>query len=192
MPSDFRQLQRYARVLGLTYQQVLARYHAACGKNAPRSGAVAWARMEVKRAQDPVQAREELRAGYVDSRTRRSWEPLGFRLDPEVQALLTARVKVDQEVLPRISPGHYLDAALRTGPQHLPEQLACMRDFLTARGGPLTRGRPLNYSVGPDAHKTVLTLRLALAGAQLPGEEVPAVVSALTSRFLSRLPATAR
>ena len=192
MPTDFRQLQQYARALGLTYQQVLDRYHAARGKNAPRSGAVTWARLEVERAEHPAQAREELRAGYVDSRTRRPWAPLASRLDTEVQALLTARAKADQEVLPRISPGHYLDAALRTGPQQLPEQLACARDFLTARGGTLTRGRLLNYSVGPDAHKTVSTLRLALAEAQPPYEEVPAVLSALASRFLDRLPTTAR
>ncbi|MDJ0346811.1 hypothetical protein QMK19_41045 [Streptomyces sp. H10-C2] len=41
MTTDFRTLQQYARALGLTYQQVLARYHAVRGQDAPRSGAIA-------------------------------------------------------------------------------------------------------------------------------------------------------
>lgn len=188
MTTDFHQLQRAARALKLTYQQLLSRYHADRGQDAPRSGAIAWAQREVERAQDPARARRELRAS-IDSRyfTVRSWTPLNCRLDPDVHVALIARADLDREKTPRISPSHYLDAALRAGPRQLDDQLACMREFITTRGTPLSRGRATVYSVSTDAHTTIQALHTALDAARRPREETWAVVSALVARFLGRL-----
>jgi hypothetical protein len=187
MTTDFRQLQQAARALQLTYQQLLARYHADRGPHAPRSGAVAWAQQEAERAH----AHPQLRTSFTNSRLNSpSWAPLAFCLAPEVHSALAARAGLDREEMPSVSPGHYLDAALRTGPARLPEQRACMRNFLTSRGGPLPPGRSTLFRVSPDAHQAVSALRLALAEARLPHEEEPAVISALTSRFLHQLTTT--
>ncbi|MFJ3182620.1 hypothetical protein ACIPJN_30105 [Streptomyces sp. NPDC086796] len=182
MTTDFRQLQRAARAFGLTYQQLLARYHADRGQDAPRSGAITWAQQEMKHV-----AKGELRTSFADSTLRRCWAPLNLRLEPEVHAALIARADLDREETPRIAPSHYLDAALRTGPRRRPAQLACMRDFLTTRGGSLAPGRPAVYSVSMDAHQVASLLRSPLAPAQLPSGEGYAVISALTARFLYRL-----
>lgn len=187
MTTDFRTLQQYARALGLTYQQLLARYHAARGQDAPHSGAIAWARQEV----DRLQALRELRTSFVEFRLDRpSWSTYAVRLDPEVRASLSARSELDRATWPRVSPRHYLDAALRTGPGHLPGQLACTREFLAARGDALPPARPsfITYQLSPHAHTALSDLQLALTEADHPRGQVGTVVSALTTRFLHRLP----
>ncbi|MER0476822.1 hypothetical protein ABR737_00365 [Streptomyces sp. Edi2] len=186
MTTDFRQLKRLAHSLGLTYQQLLARYHTDQGHDAPHSQAAAWAQQEVKRADD-AQALQEVRAGFIDSRVR-LWAPVAFSLATEVHTSLVARADIDREALPHISPGHYLDAALRTGPRQLPGQLACMRDFLEGRGSsPLRSSTRITFRLGTEAHTAVSSLQSALRAAGLSRQK-GCVVSALTARFLDSLP----
>lgn len=198
MPTDFRRLQHAARALKLTYQQLLARYHAVQGPDAPRSGAVAWAQQEVERV-----ARHELHASVDAAQQRRGWDTLALRLEPGVHARLMARVDADRTstppavfshplgfataTAPRVAPGHYLDAALRTGPRHRAGQLACLRDFLTTRGGPLAPGRTVVHLLGPRAHATATALKSPHAPHPLPRHTGDAVISALTARYLDHL-----
>ncbi|MFD7559907.1 hypothetical protein ACFV9E_35995 [Streptomyces sp. NPDC059835] len=191
MTTDFQQLQQLARALGLSYQQVLARYHAERGAEACHSGAIPWARLQVQRVQEAglrtAQAERALLAGFVESQVR-SWAPLGFALVPEVQEAVEARVGLDRVTMPRLSVGHYLDAALRTGPDQLAGQLACLQDFVESRGGAVPKGCSSVYFVGKDAYSKVSLLRFALVKAGLPDGRRHAVLSALTADFLDRLP----
>ncbi|MFK0297394.1 hypothetical protein ACIQU6_43990 [Streptomyces sp. NPDC090442] len=191
MPTEFRQLKQLAKALGLTYQQLLQRYRADRGDGAPRAAAIAWAQQEVQRAQEAKEreaddAAHALHASFADSRTSR-WAPLIFAPSLEVHASLIRRVKVDREVLPRLSLGHYLDAALRT---ELPGQLACMEDLLESLGNsPLQSSSSIRvtFRLGQEAHAAVSSLKSALTAANLPHQKAH-VVSALTARFLATLP----
>ncbi|MFD9567055.1 hypothetical protein [Streptomyces sp. NPDC059994] len=184
MATDFRQLKQLARALGLTYQQLLARYHAHQGPDAPYSGAIGWAQRELQRVA-AARAQQALRTGFADSQVcHRDWAPHAFSLDASVLARLAARAEADRAVLPRITPGHYLNAALRTAPRHLPRQLACMDDFLPADGA--RRNQKITLSIGAEARTMLSTLRITLAAAQLPRSQ-PAVVSALAAHFLNQL-----
>ncbi|GLF99935.1 hypothetical protein [Streptomyces yaizuensis] len=175
MATDFRQLQRLARALGLTYQQLLARYRAAHGRGAPRAGALTWARL---RALD-----DSLAGSLAHAPT---WALLSLRLDPEVLARLVARADADRAERDRIAPGHYIDAALRTGPRRPTEQRACTRNFLQARGNSLPRTGLITVRLSPDAHTALRVLRSAHADG---GRSfVHAAASALTDHFLTRLP----
>ncbi|MDJ0346812.1 hypothetical protein QMK19_41040 [Streptomyces sp. H10-C2] len=100
------------------------------------------------------------------------------------------RRELDRATWPRVRPGHYLDAALRTGPGHLPGHLACTREFLAARGDglPPVRSSPTAYVLSPHAHTALSDLQLALTEADLPRGQMGTVLSALTTRFLNRLP----
>lgn len=102
-------------------------------------------------------------------------------------ALLVARAEADRAVLPRVCPGHYLDAALRSGPRRLPLQLACMRGFLAPHSAEPRRTHRITLSVGTEARTMLSTQRITLAAARLPRSQ-PAVVSALAARFLNQLP----
>ncbi|WP_274036249.1 hypothetical protein [Streptomyces sp. MMBL 11-1] len=212
MPTEFRRLQHAARALKLTYQQLLARYHADQGPDAPRSGALAWAQQEVKRM-----ARHELHTSVAAAQQRRSWDTLALRLEPGVHARLMARVDADRMsaphtvfglnvdrartpgavlshhlsftsgTAPRVDPGHYLDAALRTAPRHRAGQLGCLRDFLTTHGVPLTPGRQGLYRLGPRAREVVTALKSPHAPDPLPRHQTNAVITALTARYLDHL-----
>ncbi|MFD9487611.1 hypothetical protein ACFWBX_27315 [Streptomyces sp. NPDC059991] len=187
MATDFRQLTQLARALGLSYQQLLARYHARQGPGAPYSGAIAWARLELRRVA-AARAQQALRTGFADSQVRhRDWAPHAFSLGAGVLARLAARAEADRAVLPRICPGHYLDAALRTAPRHLPRQLAHMRGFLPADGAEARRNQRITLSIGAESRTMLSTLRITLAAGQLPSSQ-PAVVSGLAAHFLSQLP----
>ncbi|WDN56041.1 hypothetical protein [Streptomyces clavuligerus] len=191
MPTDFRRLQNLARALGLTYQQLLAQYHTVHGPGAPRSGALAWARLRAARSgtsavPDTADAQQELDAGLAGSLTRaRDWTPRSLRLDPEVLARLVARADTDHTEQRRIAPRHYIDAALRTGPRLSRERLACTREFLRARGGSLPRTMPITVLLGPDAHAVLTSLRSPRAAGR---PDAHAITSALTDHFLNRLP----
>ncbi|EDY52673.1 hypothetical protein [Streptomyces clavuligerus] len=55
---------------------------------------------------------------------------------------------------------------------------ACAADFLRARGGSLPRTTTITVLLGPDAHAVLTSLRSPHS----------AIASALTDRFLDRLP----
>ncbi|MFI7087753.1 hypothetical protein ACIBUR_29670 [Streptomyces anulatus] len=180
MPSDSHQLRVYARALGLTYEQLLDWYADEHGEQAPHSGAVAWARSLMNCADDPDLAQREFRASVADSESL-TWQPLAFRLGPGAHAALMARTDTDRKALPStvrrsfLSPGHYLDAALRSAHGQPLDQLATTQDPLPSGGGAL-------FLVGTDAHEMAKTLTT-----QLTAETKHAVISGLTTRFLNRL-----
>ncbi|MFJ1662594.1 hypothetical protein [Streptomyces anthocyanicus] len=212
MPTEFRRLQHAARALKLTYQQLLARYHADQGPDAPRSGAVAWAQQEVERV-----ARHELHTSVDAAQQRRGWGTLGLVLQSGVHARLMARVDADRMsaphivfgidtdraptpgavlghhlsftsgTAPRVDPGHYLDVALRTAPRHRAGQLGCLRDFLATHGVPLSPGRQGLYLLGPRAREVVTALKSPHAPDPLPRHQANAVITALTARYLDHL-----
>ncbi|MEU9337896.1 hypothetical protein AB0D49_32830 [Streptomyces sp. NPDC048290] len=169
MATDFRQLKCCAHALGLTYQQLLAQYHAEHGRDAPRAGALVWARLRA------------LDAGLADSQVHaRAWTPLFLRLDAQVLTRLVARADTDQTQRRRIAPSHYIDAALRTGPQHPEEHLTCAKDFRRR-----TRTGKITVHLSPDAHTILSRLRSAQDGSP---PLVHAAASALTDRLLDSLP----
>lgn len=179
MTSDSHQLRVYARALGLTYEQLLDWYADDHGEQAPHSGALAWARSLINRADDPALAQRQFRASVADSESL-SWQPLAFRLEPGAHAALMARADTDRKALPNLppsflSPGHYLDAALRSGHGQPLEQFATTQ-------APLPRSQTAFFLVGTDAHKMAKTLT-----SQLTAETKHAVISGMTTRFLNRL-----
>ncbi|EDY52719.1 hypothetical protein [Streptomyces clavuligerus] len=171
MATDFRQLQCLAHGLGLTYQQLLARYHAEHGRNAPRTGALSWARLRA------------LDASFTDSLLRTpAWTPLFLRLDADLLTRLVARADTDQTQRPSIAPRHYIDAALRTGPRRPEEHLACGKNFLQVRRA---RTEKITVHLSPDSHAVLSRLRSVQDGSR---PLVHAAASALTDRMLDTLP----
>ncbi len=125
---------------------------------------------------------ESFASATIDSKT---WTLHGFRIMPDVLAVLKARVIVDRRSTgnQKLAISHYLDAALRQAPSEVEQQIAMAQDFLTARMGMVEAGRQSTYRVGPQASALVADMNVGLQEADY-GRKGIYVVSASIESFL--------
>ncbi|MFE0105066.1 hypothetical protein [Streptomyces sp. NPDC059009] len=118
------------------------------------------------------------------------WRSHGFRIEPEVLALLKERIKADRRSSGNamLGQGHYLDAALRHVPHNVSEQIAMAQEFLDERMGFVEPGKQSTYRVGERTYALVSTLNQGLQEADY-GRRGLYVVSAALERFLQALDA---
>lgn len=123
-----------------------------------------------------------------------SWKGHGFRLAPDILQRLKARVQADRKATQNagLALGHYLDAALRQGPQDVEEQVTLATSFAQERLWDATdrrRTQPSTYRIGEQAYEMVSNLAMALEDIGR-GRSGTHVVSAMVEQFLNALDAT--
>ena len=146
---------------------------------AARRGSAHWAHQAVL---------ESFASATIDSRT---WTLHGFRIVPEVLAILKVRMNADRRSTgnQKLAISHYLDAALRHAPTEVEAQIALAQEFLTARMGMVEAGRQSTYRVGRQASALVADMNVGLQEADY-GRKGIYVVSASIESFLVAMDAS--
>lgn len=144
------------------------------------------ARRRARGVSDQPWAHAALHASFAEAKIHsEQWRSHGFRIEPEVLALLKERLKADRRTSSNamLGQGHYLDAALRFVPHDVDEQIAMAQEFLDERMGFVEPGKQSTYRVGEQAFGLVSTLNQGLQEADY-GRRGLYVVSAALERFL--------
>ncbi|MFG2503320.1 hypothetical protein ACGFSB_34545 [Streptomyces sp. NPDC048441] len=120
-----------------------------------------------------------------------TWKAFGFRISPDVLALLKDRVNADRRSSgnTQLAIGHYLDAAFHQQPAELPPELIDMaRKFAMERIWETEKAQPSTFRVGPSVLEWLSNLSVALQDAGF-ARKGSLIVSAIVQQFLRTLEA---
>ncbi|MEV8320896.1 hypothetical protein AB0Q95_42770 [Streptomyces sp. NPDC059900] len=137
----------------------------------------------------PGGAHAAIHSSFSDAKVHAgTWRAFGFRIAPDILALLKERVNTDRRTSgnPQLAIGHYLDAALRLVPGEVSELIDMATEFAMERIWDTEKTQPSTYRVGPDSYEWVANLNLALQEADF-GRKGTQVISAVVQRYLDML-----
>ncbi|MEU6768218.1 hypothetical protein ABZ916_37655 [Streptomyces sp. NPDC046853] len=163
---------------------------AAPGDERPsRAQSASVARPRRQREAAPGGAHAAIHSSFADAKVRAgTWKAFGFRIAPDILALLKERVNMDRRTSgnPQLAIGHYLDAALRQVPGEVSELIDMATEFAMERIWDTEKTQPSTYRVGPDSYEWVANLNLALQEVDFARKGTQ-VISAVVKRYLDLL-----
>ncbi|GGV70916.1 hypothetical protein GCM10010277_82320 [Streptomyces longisporoflavus] len=137
----------------------------------------------------PGEALAAVRHSFMDAKLHAgAWQAFGFRITPDVLALLKERVNADRRTSgnAQLAIGHYLDAALRLVPGDMSELISLATEFAMQRIWDTEKAQPSTYRVGPDAYEWIANLNVALQEAGF-GRKGTYIVSVIVLCYLDML-----